>query len=274
MTSLANKLARPKAGQSATQADLLASFIIPNWPAPANVKALQTTRIGGISQAPYASLNLAAHVGDHRVAVAHNRQLLNQYLPSEPVWINQIHGIKAIDAATAGGVQAADAAYTAKANVVCVTMTADCLPVLLCDEAGTVVAAIHAGWKGLLDGVIENTINTMQAASRTATNQALNTQHLMAWLGPAIGPQAFEVGSEVRATFIAVDANATLAFKALGPNKWLCDLFLLARQRLNTLGVTQIYGGNLCTYTDATRFYSYRRDHVTGRMASLIWLTS
>ena len=261
-------------GEDSNQADLLSSFMLPNWPAPAHVKALQTTRIGGVSYAPYASLNLGTHVGDDALAVAHNRQLLSAYLPSEPVWLNQIHGIKALDAATVSGVQDADATYTSKANIVCVTMTADCLPVLLCDEAGTTVAAIHAGWKGLLDGVIENTINTMQLAAHTATNQALNTQYLMAWLGPAIGPQAFEVGSEVRAAFIAIDANATCAFKSLGSNKWLCDLYKLARQRLNTIGVTQIYGGNLCTYTDAARFYSYRRDQVTGRTASLIWLSA
>ena len=274
MTSLDNQSAHQLIGEAANQADLLSSFIMPNWPAPANVKALQTTRIGGISHVPYTSLNLGAHVGDNPVVVAHNRLLLSAYLPSEPVWLNQIHGIKAIDAATICCVQDADAAYTNKANVVCVTMTADCLPILLCDEAGTAVAAIHAGWKGLLDGVIENTINTMQITSRTATNQALKSQYLMAWLGPAIGPQAFEVGSEVRAAFIAVDANATCAFKALGPKKWLCDLYKLARQRLNTIGVTQIYGGNLCTYTDKKRFYSYRRDQLTGRMASLIWLSS
>ena len=250
------------------QLDLASTFIIPNWPAPANVRAIQTTRSGGVSQAPYHSLNLGAHVNDDPLAVAHNRQLLSPYLPAEPVWINQVHGIEAIDAATAGCAIQADAAYAIKANTVCVTMTADCLPVLLCDEAGTVVAAVHAGWKGLLDGVIESAINSMQLAMPN-----LAIQSLMAWLGPAIGPQAFEVGAEVREAFIMKDANAALAFESIGSEKWLGNIYQLARQRLNKIGVSQIYGGDLCTYTDAVQFFSYRRDIVTGRMASIIWLT-
>lgn len=254
--------------QTGQKLDLASTFIIPDWPAPANVHAIQTTRIGGISQVPYNSLNLGAHVNDDPLAVAHNRQLLSPYLPSEPVWIDQVHGIKAIDAATASCVVEADAAYASKANTVCVTMTADCLPVLLCDETGSVVAAVHAGWKGLLDGVIESTIKSMQLAM-----PHLATQSLMAWLGPAIGPQAFEVGTEVREAFIAADSNAALAFESIGNDKWLGNIYQLARQRLNTIGVSKIYGGDLCTYTDSTRFFSYRRDNVTGRMASIIWLT-
>ncbi len=256
-----------------SQLDLKSTFITPNWPAPTNVHTMQTTRIGGVSLAPYYSFNLGAHVNDNAIAVAQNRQLLSPYLPSEPVWINQVHGIKAIDAAMAGCAIEADAAYTIKANTVCVTMTADCLPVLLCDEAGTIVAAVHAGWKGLLDGVIESTVQSMQLAMPN-----LISQHLMAWLGPAIGPQAFEVGGEVREAFIKVDANAALAFQSASNNKtnhdkWLCNIYQLARQRLNTMGVSQIYGGDLCTYTDKERFFSYRRDYVTGRMATMIWLT-
>lgn len=254
--------------QIGSRLDLASTFIIPDWPAPANVHAMQTTRIGGVSQAPYNSLNLGGHVNDDPIAVAHNRQLLSTYLPSEPVWINQVHGIKAIDAATVGCVVEADAAYTSKANTVCVTMTADCLPVLLCNEAGSIVAAVHAGWKGLLDGVIESTIKSMQLAM-----PHLATQNLMAWLGPAIGPQAFEVGTEVREAFIAIDANATLAFKSIGNDKWLGNIYQLTRQRLNTTGVSKIYGGDLCTYTDEARFFSYRRDNVTGRMASIVWFT-
>lgn len=242
-------------------------FIIPNWPAPANVKALQTTRLGGVSGAPYASLNLGAHVNDEPIAVAKNRQLLSPYLPNEPVWVNQVHGIEVIDAAQSACLQNADASFTTKPNVVCVTMTADCLPVLLCDKAGTVVAAVHAGWRGLCDGVIEAAVNKLP----------VEHSEILAWLGPAIGPNAFEVGSEVRAQFIAKDAQAASAFQTNG-NKWLGDIYQLARQRLNRVGVTQIYGGsvneNFCTYTDATRFYSFRRDDVTGRMASLIWLAS
>ncbi len=242
-------------------------FIIPNWPVPANVVALQTTRLGGVSGAPYASLNLGAHVNDDPIAVAKNRQLLSPYLPNEPVWVNQVHGIEVIDAAQSACLQNADASFTTKPNVVCVTMTADCLPVLLCDKAGTVVAAVHAGWRGLCDGVIEAAVNKLP----------VEHSEILAWLGPAIGPNAFEVGSEVMAQFIAKDAQAASAFQTNG-NKWLGDIYQIARQRLNYLGVTQIYGGSVnedfCTYTDATRFYSFRRDDVTGRMASLIWLAS
>lgn len=254
-------------------------FITPNWPAPANVKALQTTRMGGVSHAPFASLNLGVHVGDDAIAVAKNRQLLNPYLPSEPVWVNQVHGLNVIDAATSSCLQDADASFTTKANVVCVTMTADCLPVLLCDKSGTVVAAVHAGWRGLCDGVIEAAIQKMRVPPT----------EILAWLGPAIGPNAFEVANDVREQFIEKDSRATLAFKPLDhktADKWLCNLYLIAKQRLNKLGVTQIYGAgdheiddenhheNFCTYTDETRFFSFRRDNVTGRMASLIWLES
>ena len=250
------------------QLDLASTFIIPNWLAPANVRAIQTTRSGGVSNAPYNSFNLGAHVSDDPLAVAHNRQLLSPYLPNEPVWINQVHGICAIDASIASLKVQADAAYSIKTNTVCVTMTADCLPVLLCDEAGTVVAAVHAGWRGLLDGVIENAVKSMQLAMPN-----LATQSLMAWLGPAIGPLAFQVGNEVHEAFITKDANAALAFESIGNEKWLGNIYQLARQRLNIIGVSQIYGGDLCTYNDETRFFSYRRDGVTGRMASIIWLT-
>lgn len=241
------------------------NFITPNWPAPANVKALQTTRNGGFSHAPYTSLNLGAHVNDDALAVAKNRQLLSAYLPSEPVWVNQVHGIEVIDAAQSTCLQNADASFTTQNNVVCVTMTADCLPVLLCDKAGTVVAAVHAGWRGLCDGAIEAAVNQLPVEKSA----------ILAWLGPAIGASAFEVGGEVRAQFMAKDAKAESAFKAHG-DKWLGDIYALARQRLNNIGVTQIYGGGInadfCTYTDEARFFSFRRDNVTGRMASLIWL--
>lgn len=235
-------------------------LMIPDWPAPANVQALQTTRQGGISQGVYASLNLGDHVRDHPQHVAHNRQLLSSYLPSEPVWLNQVHGVRVIDAAVASCVESADASFTTRKQVVCVTMTADCLPVLLCDQAGTAVAAIHAGWRSLCDGVIEATINAMPAAGK-----------LMAWLGPAIGPDAFEVGAEVKAQFIAQDAHAESAFKPHG-EKWLGDLYTIARQRLQASGITQIYGGNHCTFSEPETFFSFRRDGDTGRMASMIWL--
>jgi YfiH family protein len=243
------------------------NFIIPNWPLPTNVKALQTTRIGGVSHAPYASLNLGAHVNDDEIAVSKNRLLLAPYLPSEPVWVNQVHGVEVIDAAQSTCLQNADASFTTKPNIVCVTMTADCLPVLLCDKAGTVVAAVHAGWRGLCDGAIEAAVNKLP----------VDINDILVWLGPAIGPGAFEVGDDVRQQFIQHESLAEQAFKPYG-DKWLCNMYLIAKQRLNKLGITQIYGGGInedfCTYTDETRFFSFRRDNVTGRMASLIWLAS
>ena len=237
-----------------------AEFIIPDWPAPANVKARQTTRLGGYSVAPYESLNLGSHVQDDDLAVAKNRQLLSDYLPSEPIWLNQVHGIEVVDAAKSMCVQDADASFSKNKNVVCVTMTADCLPVLLCNKQGTMVAAIHAGWRSLCDGVIESTIKAM----------GIEPDDLMAWLGPSIGPDAFEVGGEVREAFIAKDAQAEQAFKSVG-DKWLGDLYLIAKQRLNKLGVIELYGGGECTYSNPSRYFSFRRDGHTGRMATMIW---
>lgn len=236
-------------------------LITPDWPAPANVKAFQTTRQGGVSTGVYASLNLGDHVKDLPQHVAANRQLLSAYIPSEPVWLNQVHGIRVIDAALSSCLESADASFTSRKQVVCVTMTADCLPVLLCDQAGTAVAAIHAGWRSLCDGVIEATIAAMP----------VEAGQLMAWLGPAIGPDAFEVGEEVRAQFIAKDARAECAFKPHG-EKWLGDLYAIARQRLQTLGITQVYGGGRCTFSEPETFFSFRRDGDTGRMGSFIWL--
>lgn len=241
---------------------LLDHCIIPDWPAPANVKALQTTRNGGASVAPYASLNLGSHVGDNPLVVNRNRMLLAPLLPSEPVWLNQVHGVTVSDVGQAGCLPQADASISTHRGAVCVVMTADCLPVLLCDEQGTVVGAAHAGWRGLCDGVIEKTVEAMKVPAST----------LMAWLGPAIGPAVFEVGDEVREAFIAHQPQAASAFVAGGEGKWLADIFQLARLRMQTLGVTRIYGGDMCTYSDAERFYSYRRDGVTGRMGTFIWL--
>jgi polyphenol oxidase len=245
------------------------SFIIPNWPAPANVHALQTNRDGGCSIAPYDSFNLGDHVKDNPIHVAQNRQLLSQYLPSEPVWLHQVHGMHVVDAAQTTCVPDADASFTTHNNVVCVTMTADCLPVLLCDVNGTVVSAVHAGWRGLCDGALEASIHEVCRVANIESNQ------LMAWLGPAIGPNAFEVGDEVRAQFMAIDSKSEVAFKPHG-DKWLCDLYAIATQRLSNLGVTQIYGGghneNFCTFTEKEKFFSFRRDGETGRMATLIWL--
>ena len=247
----------------------LLNMITPNWPAPSHVKSLQTTRVGGFSAAPFDSLNLAMHVQDSPLAVAKNRQQLAAYLPSEPVWVNQVHGVVAIDAAQSTCLQNADASFTTQKNVVCVTMTADCLPILLCDVSGTAVAAIHAGWRGLCDGVIEEAVQKIP----------VDSNQLMAWLGPAIGQQAFEIGGEVRAQFIAKDAQAEVAFKSVNSkdDKWLADIYKLATQRLNLAGVNQVYGGSqqetYCTFTDKQRFFSFRRDNLTGRMATLIWLT-
>lgn len=241
-------------------------LIFPDWPAPPQVRALQTTRAGGISLPPYDSFNLADHVGDQPQHVAHNRQLLSAMLPSEPVWLNQVHGVRVIDAARSQCREDADASFTNRQHVVCVTMTADCLPILLCDPAGTCVAAIHAGWRSLCDGIIEATLQAMPVPA----------SGLMAWLGPAIGPQAFEVGAEVRAQFIAMHAEAETAFvperTTQAEQKWLGNLYQIARQRLNRAGVHAIYGGGACTYGDASRFFSFRRDGATGRMASMIWL--
>lgn len=242
--------------------NLLEHCITPDWPAPKNVRALQTTRNGGFSTAPYDSLNLGDHVGDAPLAVAYNRQLLSALLPSEPVWLKQVHGTEVVDAGNTTCWPAGDACISTRSGAVCVVMTADCLPILLCDEQGSVVGAAHAGWRGLCDGVIEQTMRAMNSPSSS----------LMAWMGPAIGPQAFEVGAEVRAAFVAQQAEAADAFLPGEEGKWYADIYQLARQRLHTLGITRIYGGGLCTHADPRRFFSYRRDGTTGRMGTFIWI--
>lgn len=239
------------------------AWIVPDWPAPASVKALSTTRAGGVSAAPYLSLNLGTHVGDLPERVAENRARVCRLLPAEPCWLNQIHGNGVVDAAMVTGVPDADAAVSRKPGAVCVVMTADCLPVLLCDRAGRVVAAAHAGWRGLHGGVIEATVSAMGVVP----------SDLLVWLGPAIGPEAFEVGDEVREAFISQYAESADAFRPVTQSgKWLADIYLLARLRLARLGVTGVYGGDACTVRDVERFFSYRRDGVTGRMGSFVWL--
>ncbi|GGP23212.1 peptidoglycan editing factor PgeF [Silvimonas iriomotensis] len=236
-------------------------FLMPDWPAPANVMALMTTRHGGVSSAPWDGFNLGTHVGDHPEAVAANRALLRQHLPAEPKWLNQVHGT----AVSLTGHCDADASVARAADDVCVIMTADCLPVLFCDRAGTVVAAAHAGWRGLCNGVLEATLESMQCPA----------EEIMAWLGPAIGPDQFEVGAEVREAFMAHDPQAASAFKpGATDGKWLADIYALAGQRLAAAGIGSIHGGGLCTVSDSRNFFSYRRDKQTGRMAALIWLTS
>jgi YfiH family protein len=236
--------------------------ITPDWPAPANVRTLQTTRQGGVSNSPYDTLNLGDHVGDVPLAVARNRNLLNTLLPSEPVWLEQVHGTVVVRADVAGCSTRADACIARHRAAVCVVMTADCLPILLCDQQGSVVGAAHAGWRGLCSGVIEATVQAMKVAP----------QHLMAWMGPAISQDVFEVGEEVRAAFVAAQPRAASAFIPGRSGKWLADIYMLARLRLEAMGITAIYGGNYCTFRERERFFSYRRDGVTGRMASFIWL--
>lgn len=236
-----------------------------DWPAPAHVRAISTDRLGGHSGTPFGSLNLGSHVGDDADAVSRNRAalVLQAGLPGEPVWLEQVHGTHVLTLPLTGPQQPADASYTCDPGQVCTVMTADCLPVLFCDRQGREVAAAHAGWRGLVDGVLEATLNRFQAPR----------SEILAWLGPAIGPTAFEVGAEVRARFIAEDPAADAAFVAQGEGKYLADLYTLARQRLNRAGITQLYGGDQCTYSEPDRFFSYRRDGQTGRQASLIWFT-
>lgn len=245
-------------------------WIIPDWDAPATVRALVTTREGGGSRPPYDGFNLATHVGDDPLSVAANRMQLRRMLPAEPLWLTQMHGTRVIEAdectKLSGDSLEADACVARSPGQVCAVLSADCLPVLLCDDAGTVVGAAHAGWRGLAAGVLEHTVAAMEVAP----------ERLMAWFGPLITQPAFEVGSEVREVFCAHDPRAAAAFVGLGRgsghDKWLCDLTALARQRLRDAGVARVFGGGLCTYADSKRFYSYRRDGATGRMAALIWL--
>jgi hypothetical protein len=235
-------------------------FILPAWPVPANVHARVTTRVGGASTGPWQGLNLATHVGDDPAHVALNRAWLRSQLPAEPHWLTQVHGTECVVAEASQAGCTADACLSFEPWHICAVLTADCLPVLFCTLDGQGVGAAHAGWRGLLDGVLENTVHAMRVAP----------DQIMAWFGPAIGPQAFEVGAEVRAAFLAQDAASAEAFIPHG-EKWLADIYLLARQRLQGMGLASIYGGDLCTVSDTERFYSYRRDGATGRMASLIW---
>lgn len=249
------------------------SFHTPEWPAPVNVRAMQTNRLGGVSSGVFSGLNLGDHVGDDIEHVLMNRQTVMSIADGlSAVWLQQVHGVDVLDVDSYIGsgntvTPQADAALSRKPRNACVVMTADCLPVLLCDRAGTVVAAAHAGWRGLCDGVLEATVKQMRC----------DPADILAWLGPAIGPQAFEVGEDVRQAFLQKNKEATAAFQASNqasnaPRKWLANLYLLARQRLAACGVTAVYGGEQCTFSQADRYFSYRRDGQTGRMASLIWL--
>lgn len=239
-------------------------WIIPDWPAPVTVRAVTTTRQGGVSQGPWTSMNLADHVGDAIVDVQANRACLTErlQLPASPLWLRQVHGTRGVDAASTSMSVEADVAFATRTGVVCAVLTADCLPVLLCDTNGTRVAAAHAGWRGLATGVVEQAVAALQVPGA----------ELLAWLGPAIGVQAYIVGDEVREAFLDHAGAARDAFLPAATGGWHADLYQLARQRLAGCGVRAVYGGGFCTFTEQQRFFSYRRDGVTGRMASLIWL--
>lgn len=238
-------------------------YLRPDWPAPANIHAWSSTRSGGFSQPPFDSFNLASHVGDDDVAVQRNRQLLSQQLklPTEPLWLDQMHGIRVVEVSRGVGDCEGDACFSHEASRVCAVMTADCLPVLFCDRQGQTVAAAHAGWRGLLAGVLESTLDAM----------AREADDVMAWLGPAIGPDNFEVGDEVYQAFIQHSADNAEAFKVSRPGHYLANIYQLGRLRLQQRGINLIFGGDRCTFREQDRFFSFRRDGQTGRMVSLIW---
>ncbi|MDG9853654.1 peptidoglycan editing factor PgeF [Pseudomonas nitroreducens] len=240
----------------------MSPWLTPDWPIPANVRACVTTRAGGVSLEPFDSFNLGDHVGDDPAAVAENRHRLTAELGCQPAWLSQVHGIDVVEA-DPSVVSTADASWSATRGIACTIMTADCLPALFCDRAGTRVGAAHAGWRGLAGGVLEATVDAM----------GLAPVELLVWLGPSIGPQAFEVGPEVREAFLKGHAEAERAFlPSANAGKYMADIYELARIRLAVKGVTAVYGGDFCTFTDTEDFYSYRRNACTGRLASLVWL--
>ncbi len=238
--------------------------IIPDWPCAQRVKSVISTRVGGISKGCYAGLNIATHVGDDPDAVSENRHRLLSAsgIQEEPLWLEQLHGTRVVTVVEAHQGERADGSFAIGASGVCAVMTADCLPILLTDSEGTRVAAVHAGWRGLAAGVIEQGVHAL----------AVPGSELLAFLGPAIGPAAFEVGSEVREQFCQQDVAAADAFEPLGSGKWLANIYELARQRLRALKINQVYGGTRCTYTESADFFSYRRDGQCGRMVSMIWI--
>lgn len=243
-------------------------FLKANWPAPRNIHALTTQKMGGVSQNGFAFFNLADHVGDDPDNVKRNREMLKTELAliNEPIWLQQTHSTIAVAALPANRECEADASFTDQTNQICAVLTADCLPILVCNQAGTEVAAIHAGWRGLCHGVMEATLQQLASAP----------EELLVWLGPAISAAHYEVGNEVREQFLAADSSASAGFRPSVNQRWLADLFALARMRLEKLGVppSAIYGGDYCSYSNKDLFYSYRRDGAkTGRMASLIWIS-
>jgi YfiH family protein len=240
------------------------SWIEPDWPAPAHVRAATTLRRGGVSEGDFASFNLATHVGDDPQAVRENRRRLREQLQLsvEPAWLNQVHGTNVVEAQEFATAPDADASVTRVPGQACVVMTADCLPVLFCDRQGTRVAAAHAGWRGLVGGVLRSTIDVFQ----------VDPGEILAWMGPAIEQSAFEVGGEVRDEFLVRDAGDHVGFQSNARGRWQADLYELARRELRRHGVTRVYGGGFECFADSPRFYSYRRNARTGRMASLVWI--
>jgi YfiH family protein len=244
-------------------------WLVPDWPVARQVRAFVTTRSGGVSRGPYATMNLTRHTGDDSAAVAANQRRLADWLPSPPVWLRQVHGnvVVVLGAGSVAAAPTADAAVTRERAVVCAVQIADCLPVLFADRRGSAVGVAHAGWRGLAAGVLEATVASLDALGASIPD-------LCAWLGPAIGPAAFEVGDEVRAAFVARDSALASCFVATGGGKWLADLYAAARIRLAAAGVKSVGGGDYCTKTDVDRFFSYRRERASGRMAALVWLES
>lgn len=236
-------------------------YISPNWPAPANIHAATTMRTGGQSLGKYSSLNPAHHVHDNTNSVIQNRETIKAMLklPADPVWLEQVHSNLVINAASSTLLPKADASYSLEPNVVCAVLTADCLPLLICTANGSQVAAIHAGWRGLLSGIITNTLSLFQQTD------------VLVWLGPAIGAECFETGAEVRNAFSEKSFAFNKAFKYISNGKYLADIYHLARIELESSGINKIYGGGFCTVCESERFYSYRRDKDTGRMVTLIW---
>ena len=243
-------------------------WLVPNWPAPANIHTATTLRTGGVSNKPYSSLNPATHVNDLTENVLQNRKVISDMLglPSEPVWLDQVHSNHIVKAEKGAIPQQADASYSTESSVVCAVMTADCLPLLICSNDGQKIAAIHAGWRGLLSGIISNSISEL-----TFITPNTKSDDFLVWLGPAIGPNRFEIGTEVREAFMEKSKLYEIAFKKQINGKYLADIYQLAKIELSTLGINNIYGGIYCTMSEEDRFFSYRRDNQTGRMATLIW---
>ena len=246
-------------------------LIEPDWPAPARVRAAAATRAGGVSSGAFASLNLGGHVGDDAAAVRENRRRLARALelPAEPRWLHQVHGTTvatSTSANAAGATPTADAMLAAAPGQVCAVLTADCLPILFCDESGTCVAAAHAGWRGLAAGVLEATIAALGRAGAAPGS-------LLAWIGPGISGPAYEVGADVRETLLAANPAAEAGFAPNARGRWQLDLAAIARRHLAAAGVSRVWGGDRCTFTDPARFFSFRRDGTCGRQATLIWLS-